>query len=108
MIAAATEATAAVLGGTPFEFDGRLSQPGYGAGRFAAEELRRAGGDEPLVAGQAVVWQPRVGPAACADTVLVGADGPEAVTPPTDWPFKRVTVRGVTSDIPDLLVGEGG
>ena len=103
-LALAADATAAILAGTPFEFDGRLSQPGYGAGRFAAEELRRAGHDEPLAAGQALVWQPRVGPAACADTVLVAADGPEAVTPPTEWPFKRVTVRGVTSDIPDMLV----
>ncbi len=103
-LTAAVDATALVLAGTPFEFDGRLSQPGYGAGRFAAEELRRAGQDEPLVAGQAIVWQPRIGPAACADTVLVGAAGPEAITPPTEWPFKRVTVRGITSDIPDLLV----
>jgi Xaa-Pro aminopeptidase len=93
-----------VLSGTPFEFDARLSQPGYGAGRFPAEELRRAGQDEPLSVGQAVVWQPRVGPAACADTVLVTATGAEAITPPIDWPFKRVTVRGTTSDVPDLLI----
>lgn len=98
------EAAGALLANTPYEFDARLSQPGYGAGRFPAEELRRTGLDEPLVAGQAVVWQPRVGPAACADTVLVTDGAPDPVTPPTDWPFKRVTVRGVTSDVPDLLV----
>ena len=101
------DAVAALLAGTPFEFDGRLSQPGYGAGRFPAEELRRGGHDEPLIAGQAVVWQPRVGPAACADTVLVTASGPEPITPPTDWPFKRITARGITSDIPDLLIRSG-
>ena len=98
------EAAGALLANTPYEFDARLSQPGYGAGRFPAEELRRTGLDEPLVAGQAVVWQPRVGPAACADTVLVTDGAPEPITPPTEWPFKRVTVRGVTSDVPDLLV----
>lgn len=103
-VAPVNDATNAVLTGTPFEFEARLSQPGYGAGRFAAEELRRAGQNEPLAAGQAVVWQPRVGPAACADTVLVTADGHEAVTPPTEWPFKRVTVRGATADVPDLFV----
>jgi Xaa-Pro aminopeptidase len=104
-VARVAEVAAALLVGTPFEFDGRLSQPGYGAGHFAAEELRRAGQDDPLAAGQALVWQPRVGPAASADTVLVTPAGPpESITPPAEWPFKRITVRGVTSDIPDLLV----
>jgi Xaa-Pro aminopeptidase len=103
-LAPLAEVAAAVVAGSAWEFDTRLSQPGYSAGRFPAEELRRAGVDEPLSAGQAVVWQPRVGPAACADTVLVTATGPEVVTPPTDWPFKRVTARGVTSDVPDVLV----
>ncbi len=104
IVAPVAEATGMILAGTAFEFDARLSQPGYGAGRFAADELRRAGADELLVAGQAVVWQPRVGPAACVDTVLVTATGHQPVTPPTEWPFKRVTVRGVATDVPDLLV----
>jgi len=103
-ISALNEVTVIALAATPFEFDNRLSQPGYGAGRFAAEELRRGGADEPFVEGQAVVWQPHVGAASCVDTLLVTAAGPEAITPPTEWPFKRVTVRGITSDIPDLLV----
>jgi hypothetical protein len=105
-LAPLAEVAAVVLAGTPFEFDGRLSQPGYGTGRFPAEELRRAGVDDPLSIGQPVVWQPRVGAAVCADTVLVTADGAEAVTPAVEWPFKRITARGVTSDIPDLLVRE--
>lgn len=103
-ITTVAEAASTILAGTPFEFDGRMSQSGYGAGRFAAEELRRAGVDEPFAAGQAIVWQPRIGPAACVDTVLVTADGSEPITPPTEWPFKRVTVRGVVSDVADLLV----
>lgn len=103
-LAAARAGEVAVLAGTSQEFDGRLSQPGYGAGRFPAEELRRAGQDEKFVAGQAVVWQPRVGQAAVVDTVIVGDDGPECVTPPTDWPFKRVAVQGKVYDIPDVLV----
>jgi Xaa-Pro aminopeptidase len=103
----ASEATGIVLTGTPFEFDDRLSQPGYGTGRFPAEELRKAGTDEPLQVGQAVVWQPRIGPAACAETVLVTEADPVTVTPPVDWPFKRISVRGITADIPDLLVRKG-
>jgi Xaa-Pro aminopeptidase len=108
MLSTLSEATSLVLAGTPFEFDDRLSQPAYGAGRFAAEELRRAGHDEPLVAGQAIVWQPRIGAASSVDTVLVTADSVEAITPPTEWPFKRITVRGVVADIPDLLVKREG
>jgi Xaa-Pro aminopeptidase len=97
-----------VLAGTTHEFDGRLAPPGFGTGRFPAEELRRAGQDEPFVAGQPLVWQPRVGPAAVVDTVVVGAGGPECVTPPTAWPFKRVGIHGRSHDIPDVLVRSGG
>jgi len=107
-VAQAAEATNVILAGTPFEFDGRLSQPGYGTGRFAVEELRRGGQDESFAVGQALVWQPRVGPSACVDTVLVTANEAECVTPPTDWPFKRVTIRGTAYDVPDILIMDEG
>ncbi|HEX4606805.1 MAG TPA: hypothetical protein VH092_01245 [Urbifossiella sp.] len=93
-----------VVAGTSHEFEGRLAPPGFGTGRFPAEELRRAGQDEPFVAGQPLVWQPRVGPAAVVDTVIVTPEGPDCVTPPTAWPFKRVSVGGKTYDIPDVLM----
>jgi Xaa-Pro aminopeptidase len=93
-----------VLAETEYEFEHRLAQPGYGAGRFLAEELRRSGQDERFAAGQALVWQPRVGPAAVVDTVLVTNDGAECVSPSTEWPFKRVLIRGKTHDIPDMFV----
>ncbi|QDU22899.1 M24 family metallopeptidase [Urbifossiella limnaea] len=104
---AARESVPELLAGTTHEFDGRLSPPGFGTGRFPAEELRRAGHDEPFAAGQPLVWQPRIGPAAVVDTVVVAADGPECVTPPTDWPYKRITVAGLSYDIPDVLEREG-
>ena len=101
------EAGRAVLVNTPYEFDWRFSQAGYGAGRFAAEELRRGGQDEPLTVGQAVVWQPRVGPAAIVDTAIVTSAEPVMVTPAEDWPVKRLAVRGGPyHDIPDILVRE--
>jgi Xaa-Pro aminopeptidase len=103
----AAAAAQMILTNTPFEYEWRLSQAGYGTGRFPAEELRRAGHDEPFTAGQAVVWQPRVGPAAVVDTVIVTARGPEPVTPVEDWPFKRVTVGGQRFDVPDVLVRSG-
>ena len=94
----------AALAGTPYEFDWRLSQPGYGAGRFPAEELRRAGQHEPFAMGQPVVWQPRVGAAAVVDTVIVSATDPVTVTPPEDWPFKRASIRGELFNVPEILV----
>lgn len=96
-----------LLAGSPYEFDWRLSQPGYGTGRFAAEELRRAGQEEPLVPGQALVWQSRIGAAAVVDTLIVSSDDPVVVTPPEEWPVKRMAVRGRPyHDIPDVLVRE--
>lgn len=100
----AAEAGRRVLRGTPFEHEWRHSQPGYGAGWHAAEELRRMGQDEPFMGGQAVVWQARVGSAAVVDTVIATAGGVTPVTPPDGWPFKRITVANRTHDVPDVLV----
>jgi Xaa-Pro dipeptidase len=101
------EAGRGVLANTLYEFDWRFSQPGYGTGRFPAEELRRAGQDDPLTPGQAIVWQPRVGPAAVVDTVIVTTNEPVLVTPTEDWPVKRLAVHGGPyHDIPDILVRE--
>jgi Xaa-Pro dipeptidase len=102
--ASAAAAGQMVLTDPAYEYDWRLTPPGYGAGRFPAEELRRAGQDEPFADGQPLVWQPRVGAAAVVDTVIVTPDGADTVTPVEDWPFKRVTVRGQAFDIPDILV----
>ncbi len=95
----------AILVHSPFEFDYWLSPPGYGTGRFPAEFLGRPGHEEPLAAGNAVVWQPRVGPAAVVDTLLVTDHEPVAITPPDGWPVKRLVVRGgPPQDIADILV----
>lgn len=103
-IGAASETARRVSHGTEYEFEWRESQPGYGAGWFIAEELRRAGVDEPLVANQGIVWQTRIGAAAVVDTMLVAEDGPIAVTPPEDWPFKRIKLSDRAFDVPDVLV----
>jgi hypothetical protein len=103
-IATAAEAGRQLLADGPFEYEWRQSQPGYGAGWYPAEELRRMGQDERFVADQALVWQARVGAAAVVDTVLVSADGPVPVTPPDGWPFKRIKVKDRPFDVPDVLV----
>jgi Xaa-Pro aminopeptidase len=104
-IGAIGEAGRTILTGTPFEYEWRLSQSGFGTGRFAAEEFRRAGVEDPLVPGHAIVWQPHIGAAAVVDTVIVTETEPVAVTPPEEWPVKRLAVRGGPYyDIPDILI----
>ncbi len=104
-IGAIGEAGRSLLPGTPFEYEWRLSQPGFGTGRFTAEEFRRGGVEDLLVPGHAIVWQPHIGPAAVVDTVIVTEAEPQIVTPPEDWPVKRLAVRGGPYyDIPDILI----
>jgi len=105
-MSAASEAGWKLLAKTPWEYEGRLCQPGYGTGRYAAEELRRGGQEERFIPGSAIVWQARVGRAAVVDTIVIGPAGLIAVTPPEAWPFKRITVKGIAHDVPDLLVRE--
>ena len=100
----AGEAGRAVLAGSAYEYEWRHSPPGYGAGRFPAEELRRLGQDERFGPGWPVVWQARVGPAAVVDTVVVTDHGPDPVTPTDGWPYKRAKIRDMVLDVPDLLI----
>jgi Xaa-Pro aminopeptidase len=103
-MATAAEAGRWLLANGPHEYEWRRSSPGYGTGRLAAEELRRMGQDEPFGPDQALVWQARIGPAAVVDTVLVTSTGPLAITPPEQWPFKRIRLKEIVNDIPDLLI----
>jgi hypothetical protein len=100
----AVESGRAVTAGGTFAEEWRQALPGYGAGWFPAEELRRSGGDEPFRADQPVTWLARVGAAAVADTVVVANGGGACVTPPDGWPYKRLTARGKELEIPDILV----
>jgi hypothetical protein len=103
-VGAAVEAGKVLTLGGPFAEEWRHALPGYGAGWFAAEELRRMGADEPFQPDQPVTWQARVGAAAVVDTVVAAADGGRCVTPPDGWPFLRGGGRGAGLEIPDLLV----
>jgi hypothetical protein len=107
-IARIVDATGAIVNGTNLEHEWRLSQPGYGAGWFAADELRKAGQDEKFVLHQPIVWQTRFGAMASVDTVFVGEQGAEPMTGVENWPFKRVRLNGQDHDIPDVLVRTAG
>jgi len=102
----AAEAGRRLTHGTPHDYDWRLAQIAYGTGRIPAEELRRMGQDEKLVFSQALVSQAKCGRTTIVDTVLVADHGGQAVTPPTNWPFKRIKIQDRTFDVPDVLVRE--
>ncbi len=103
-IAVAVDTASGLLRNSPFEHEWRLSSAGYGTGWFLADELRKAGVDEKFVEHQAIVWQPRIGAASVVDTVLVGEEYCEPITPTDHWPYKRITIGEAAFDIPDLLV----
>jgi Xaa-Pro dipeptidase len=103
-VGSAAEAARKLVLGTPHEYEWRHSQPGYGAGRFAVEELRKAGQDERFDLGWPLVWQTKIGQAAIVDTVMVDQYSSMPVTPPEVWPFKRVKLREQYIDVPDILM----
>jgi len=108
-VAGPVDNAARLLRDGPFEHEWRLSQPGFGAGWFAADELRKAGIDEKFAGGQPLTWQARVGGAAVVDSVLVSEAGAVSLTPTDGWPIRRVTIGGTPFDIPDVLKrGAGG
>ncbi|MBX3400072.1 MAG: M24 family metallopeptidase [Gemmataceae bacterium] len=106
-VGSATEAARKLVIDTPHEYEWRFSQPGYGAGRFPVEELRKAGQDEKFALGWPLVWQTKIGQAAIVDTVIVDQYSSMPATPPEVWPFKRVKLREQYIDVPDILMREG-
>jgi len=97
------DTSANLMRSTPYEHEWRLNQPGYSAGWFPADELRKAGVDEKFVEHQALVWQARIGAISIVDSSLVSEQGAIALTPVMNWPFKRVRLNNHDFDIPDIL-----
>jgi Xaa-Pro aminopeptidase len=58
---------------------------------------------ETLRPGMPMFWHPTVGPACIGDTVLVGQNGHEVITPTSSWPIVKVDVKGVPILRPDIL-----
>jgi Xaa-Pro aminopeptidase len=83
----------------------RVGPPGHVTGWLPVERPMPPGTAVILESGWAVTWRAAIGPAIVADTYFVAAP-PESVTPVEagQWPLKRVTVQGMTVDVPDVLV----
>jgi Xaa-Pro dipeptidase len=57
-----------------------------------------------LTPGVPIFWHPSVGPVLMGDTVIVTKDGTEVLTPPSEWPIVPISVKGVSINIPGILV----
>ena len=57
-----------------------------------------------LSPGVPIFWHPSVGPVLMGDTVIVTKDGTEVLTPPSEWPTVPISVKGVSINIPGILV----
>jgi len=83
----------------------RASPAGHVTGWLPVERPLPPGTPLVLESDWAVTWRSAIGPAVVADTYLV-ASPPTAVTPPEPdmWPIKRITLQGLTLDVPDMLI----
>ena len=59
--------------------------------------------DFVLRAGMAMFWHPSVGPANIGDTMLIGPNGLEVLTPTEQWPMSKIDVKGAPILRPDIL-----
>ena len=59
--------------------------------------------EELLQAGWAITWNTTVGAASSCDTFLITEDGPRSLTPPENWPLKRIRIQGAEFVRPDVL-----
>lgn len=57
-----------------------------------------------LAAGMPIYWQPSIGQAMSADTILIGEKGFDVLTPMENWPKIEVDVKGVPVHRPDVLL----
>ena len=100
----AIEAGQILLRGTPYEHDWRRAPTVALTGREPSEGLFLPSSVERWIEHWAAVWQARVGSAAIIDTFILQPDGWENLTPPSEWPVRRVTFQGKTYDRADVLV----
>jgi hypothetical protein len=91
--------------GAPDEW--RLADQGEVCGYEACECSVVPGSDFRLESGQPVFWHPTVGPAIVGDTLLIQPEGQASLTRSVQWPMLTVAVKGVSIELPGILVRDG-
>ncbi len=79
-------------------------EPGWVTGYELCETPILPESDFQLRAGMPVVWQTGVGTALSVDTVLIADGGIDILTPCEFWPTRRVAVKHVELNRPDILI----
>jgi hypothetical protein len=86
------------------EHEWRLTPPGWLTGHAACELPFLPTTKDALDSGYPLVWLAAVGAANSADTILIGDQGAEIVTPCEMWPLKRIRITGIPIERPDVLI----
>ena len=79
-------------------------EPGWVTGYERSEAPILPDSDFQLLAGMPVIWQAGVGTALSVDTVLIANGGIDILTPSEFWPTRRVAVKRVELQRPDILI----
>jgi Xaa-Pro aminopeptidase len=79
-------------------------EPGWVTGYELCETPILPESDFQLLAGMPVVWQAGVGTALSVDTVLIADGGIDILTPCEFWPTRRVAVKRIELQRPDILI----
>jgi len=85
------------------EHEWLLCPQGHITGHAAVELTLTPNTEELLQAGWAITWNTTVGAASSCDTFLITEDGPRSLTPPENWPLKRIRIQGAEFVRPDVL-----
>ncbi|MEA3335748.1 MAG: M24 family metallopeptidase [Chloroflexota bacterium] len=86
-----------------FPDEWRLHHQGGLAGYEPRELVATASSLDRIAAGQAFAWNPSITGTKSEDTILVGEQSNEVVTPIADWPMITVDVAGQTIERPAIL-----
>jgi Xaa-Pro aminopeptidase len=85
------------------EHEWLLCPQGHVTGHAAVELNLTPTTEDLLQAGWAITWNTTVGAASSCDTFLITEDGPRSLTPPENWPLKRIRIQGAEFVRPDVL-----
>lgn len=79
-------------------------EPGWVTGYERCEAPILPHSNFQLLAGMPVIWQAGVGTALSVDTVLIANGGIDILTPCDFWPTRRVAVKRIELQRPDILI----
>ncbi len=82
-----------------FAEEWRRHHQGGTAGYEPREQLATPSSTEVIAAGQALAWNPSIAGAKTEDTVLVGMQSNEILTPTPLWPLEKIEIPGQPGEV---------